>query len=170
MKKQTTNSIVSVMLFVALLTSFTHATLFSQSLPADTSSHFSGSGNCVMCHSAEGSTFITQSGEDISPPSLWRSTMMANAAKDPLRQAKFSAEVTAHPALQAVIEDKCTTCHAPMGRTEAVYHDAEHFSLANALADPDRNLLRVETDTEDDEAIRKTVEELGYVFKGRLGI
>ncbi|MEZ4765321.1 MAG: hypothetical protein R3C26_19700 [Calditrichia bacterium] len=39
--------------------------------------------------------------------------MMANA-KDPLFRAKVSAEVAENPALQAVIEDKCTTCHAPI--------------------------------------------------------
>ncbi len=45
--------------------------------------------------------------------------MMANAAKDPLWQAKVSSEVLRNPALQSVIEDKCATCHMPMARTQA---------------------------------------------------
>ena len=50
----------------------------AQTLPVDTSALFSGSGNCSMCHGAEGTTLVTQTGEDISPISTWRSTMMAN--------------------------------------------------------------------------------------------
>lgn len=45
--------------------------------------------------------------------------MMANAAKDPLWQAKVSSEVRRTPALQSVIEEKCATCHMPMARTQA---------------------------------------------------
>ena len=45
--------------------------------------------------------------------------MMANAAKDPLWQAKVSSEVLRNPALQAVIEEKCATCHMPMAKTQA---------------------------------------------------
>ena len=101
-------------------------TSYAQSLPSDISTLFSGSGNCSMCHSAEGATFVSLSGEDISPVSTWRSTMMAHAAKDPLWQAKVTAEVAENPHLQPVIEDKCITCHAPMGRTESIYHGSDH--------------------------------------------
>ena len=45
--------------------------------------------------------------------------MMGNAAKDPLWQAKVSSEVLRNPALQSVIEEKCSTCHMPMARTQA---------------------------------------------------
>lgn len=109
---------------------------FSQTLPMESSSLFSGSGNCQMCHSAEGTTLVSSTGADISPLSTWQSTMMANASKDPLWQAKVTAEVSAHPALQSVIEDKCTTCHAPLGRTEAIYHGAEAFAFSQVSADP----------------------------------
>jgi hypothetical protein len=53
-------------------------------------------------------------------PTHWRSTMMANAAKDPIWQAKVSSEVVRFPALQEVIEKKCITCHMPMAETQAV--------------------------------------------------
>jgi hypothetical protein len=45
--------------------------------------------------------------------------MMANAAKDPVWQAKVSSEVVRFPALQAVIEKKCVSCHMPMAKTQA---------------------------------------------------
>lgn len=106
-----------------------------QSLPVDKSTLFSGSGNCSLCHSAQGNVLVA-AGEDISPVSTWRSTMMANADRDPLWQAKVTAEVAENPHLGAVIEDKCTTCHAPMGHTEAIHTGADHFPLAQALTDP----------------------------------
>lgn len=77
--------------------------------------HFVGSGNCASCHSS----LQDASGQDVSIDSHWRSTMMSNAAKDPLWQGKVSSEVERNPALQSVIEGKCATCHMPMARTEA---------------------------------------------------
>jgi len=108
----------------------------SQELPRQKSHLFSGSGNCAVCHRAGNGAFTTSSGTDISPTELWRSTMMANAFKDPLWQAKVAAEVTAHSALQSPIEDKCTTCHAPMGRTEAIFNGSTSYSFLQAVADP----------------------------------
>jgi len=110
--------------------------LGAQSLPTETSTLFSGAGNCAQCHIAGSGVFTTQAGTDISPTTLWRSTMMANAARDPLWQAKVTAEVAEHPDLQTVIEDKCTTCHMPMGKTEAIHNGAAHFSFDDGLADP----------------------------------
>jgi hypothetical protein len=115
------------LLFVVTL--IVTSTILAQNLPIETSILFSGSGNCVMCHSANQTTFLTKAGKDISPIFLWRATMMANAAKDPLWQAKVTAEVAELPALQSVIEDKCTTCHMPMRKTEVIYHGVEHFTL-----------------------------------------
>jgi hypothetical protein len=77
---------------------------------------FSGSGNCAMCHSS----LRDSAGNDVSIDTQWRSTMMANAAKDPLWQAKIESEVTRNPALQPVIEEKCSRCHTPMAHTQAV--------------------------------------------------
>ncbi len=110
--------------------------LYAQNLPTSKSTLFSGSGNCAVCHSAGTGTFITSTGRDISPVALWQASMMAHSAKDPLWQAKVSAEVAAHPALQEIIEDKCTTCHMPMGKTEAVHNGAAHFPVATGFADP----------------------------------
>jgi hypothetical protein len=77
---------------------------------------FIGSGECAFCHTALSDT----AGNDVSIDTHWRSTMMANSGKDPLWQAKVASEVQRNPALKAVIEDKCATCHLPMARTEAV--------------------------------------------------
>ena len=84
-------------------------------LSAFTTADFSGPGTCTLCH--EG--LWDEAGADVSLTTAWRSTMMANAAKDPVWQAKVSSEVARFPALQAVIEKKCVACHMPMAKTQA---------------------------------------------------
>jgi hypothetical protein len=106
-----------------------------QPLNTGQTAHFSGSGHCSMCHTGSGAAMM-EDGQDISPITHWRSTMMANSARDPLWRATVSAEVAAHPALQDVIEDKCTTCHAPMGHAEASFNGALPYSIAEMEADP----------------------------------
>ena len=69
-----------------------------------------------MCHGG----LWDAADNDVSIDSHWRSTMMANGAKDPLWQAKVASEVARHPNLAGMIEDKCATCHMPMARTQAV--------------------------------------------------
>ncbi len=95
--------------------------------------HFAGSGNCATCH-----TDLTDSaGNDVSIDSHWRSTMMANAAKDPLWQAKVSSEVARTPALQEVIEGKCVTCHMPMANIEATTAGDPALMLDDGFSHPD---------------------------------
>lgn len=101
---------------------------FSQPLPTNTSSIFSASGNCQNCHTGNGA-ILSENGIDISPITDWRSTMMANSAKDPLWRAKVSAEVAENPALQSVIESKCTKCHSPMGYTQAIHDGQSGYSI-----------------------------------------
>ncbi len=125
---------VGILLFFAFLSSGQ-----AQTLPTQTSTIFSGSGNCALCHqpgSPNTSALLNSRGKDVSPVTLWRSTMMANATKDPFWQAKVSAEVTANPHLKSVIEDKCTTCHSPLGRTEAIYNGSSGYTMAEMNADP----------------------------------
>lgn len=86
------------------------------SLSIFTTDDFSGSGNCALCHSGR----IDSTGQDVSMDRQWRSTMMANSAKDPLWQAKISSEVSRNPELRTIIEDKCSRCHTPMARVQAV--------------------------------------------------
>ena len=76
---------------------------------------FSGSGICAMCHSG----LTDEAFNDVSNDAHWRSTMMANAAKDPLWQAKISSEVNRNPHVKEIIEDKCSRCHMGMARYQA---------------------------------------------------
>jgi hypothetical protein len=108
----------------------------SLDLPRGKSTLFSGSGQCASCHQSDGTALTDPFGANISPPDQWRATMMANAAKDPVWRAKLSTEISANPALRTVIEDKCTTCHAPMGRVEALFHGADHYTVEEMVQDP----------------------------------
>ncbi|MGQ1787070.1 T9SS type A sorting domain-containing protein [Saccharicrinis sp. GN24d3] len=106
------------------------------SLPSETSTLFSGSGNCALCHSGSDGVLINSVGRDVSPIYHWQSSMMGNSAKDPYWLAKVSSEVEENPHLKEMIEDKCATCHAPMGRTEAIYNGQTYYSLIEVLSDP----------------------------------
>ncbi len=109
--------------------------LSQPALPTDSTSLFAGSGICQTCHESDGSIMM-ENGEDISPVTTWRSAMMAHSAKDPLWQAKVTAEVEDVPHLQAVIEDKCTTCHAPLGHTQAIHDGADAYPFNDMLNSP----------------------------------
>nr|MCU0734594.1 hypothetical protein [Methylotetracoccus sp.] len=87
----------------------------SGGLPTFVSEHFSGSGNCTLCHN----NIRDGQGNDVSIETDWSSTMMANAARDPLWRAKVRSELNRNPHLAHVINDKCTRCHAPMANFEA---------------------------------------------------
>jgi hypothetical protein len=71
---------------------------------------FTHSENCVACHN----NLTTPSGEDVSIGSTWRSTMMANSARDPYWQAAVRRETIDHPKHAEAIEDECAACHMPM--------------------------------------------------------
>uniref|UniRef100_A0A832DGH2 T9SS type A sorting domain-containing protein n=1 Tax=Ignavibacterium album TaxID=591197 RepID=A0A832DGH2_9BACT len=115
-------------------------TIFSQGLPLPFGRTiiFSGSGNCAMCHTGDG-TILSQNGVDISPPTYWRSTMMANSSKDPFWRAVVAEEVHNYPQLQQTIETTCTRCHAPMGYTEALYNGQNNYSISQLKQDPIAN-------------------------------
>ena len=93
---------------------------------------FSGPGTCVLCH--EG--LRDEAGTDVSLTTAWRSTMMANAAKDPVWQAKVSSEVARFPMLQAVIEKKCVSCHMPMAKTQAEAEGQTVAAQGDGFFDP----------------------------------
>jgi hypothetical protein len=122
--------------FLAAVLIAAAASFVSRDLPTKTSTLFAGSGVCATCHSSSEAALIDAAGNDVSPPSDWRASLMANAARDPLWLAKVSTEIEANPALQSIIEDKCTTCHAPMGRTQAIYDGAAGYTMEELLQDP----------------------------------
>ena len=76
---------------------------------------FAGSGNCATCHSK----LVSDKGEDVSIDKDWRSTMMANSAKDPLWQAKVHSEILRTPSISDAVQQKCSRCHMPMANVEA---------------------------------------------------
>ena len=71
---------------------------------------FAPSTECVACHNG----LSTGDGEDISIGTMWRSTMMANSARDPYFQAGLRRETMDHPSRAGEIQDECAGCHAPM--------------------------------------------------------
>jgi len=90
-------------------------------------SAFVTSSQCIACHAQ----LTAPTGEDISIGADWRTTMMANSARDPYWHAAVRREVLDHPAAQAAIEDKCSTCHMPMARYDAAAAGGQGQVFAN---------------------------------------
>jgi hypothetical protein len=80
--------------------------------PHQALSLFTHSENCVACHN----NLTTPNGDDVSIGSTWRSTMMANAARDPYWHAGVRRETIDHPSHAAEIQDECAACHMPMAQ------------------------------------------------------
>jgi len=96
-----------------------------------TSLHFSGSGNCRMCHN----DLFDENGTDVSIEKSWSSTSMAHAGRDPIWRAKVSSELARNPQLASIINNKCSRCHTPMANTEADYN-GDTPSILTDLRDP----------------------------------
>ena len=73
-------------------------------LPDTSNALFTGSGKCAGCHGTDpnmlsslvGQTFPAvpmPNGHDVNPTDEWRSSLMANSAKDPFWRAKVAHEV-----------------------------------------------------------------------------
>lgn len=114
------------------------AMVLDTSLPEGYNNLFAGSGVCLKCHGFDtlGVASVDMNGQDVNVVSDWRSTMMANSAKDPFWRAKVSHEVLLYPQHQEAIEHKCTSCHAPLGHFDAVHSGAGSYSIAEMVADP----------------------------------
>jgi len=70
-------------------------------------------------------------GNDVSIDMDWAGTAMANAARDPIWQAKVESEVNRNPQIQSVIEQKCMRCHTGMA-----YYQSKTDGTAQALLGP----------------------------------
>jgi hypothetical protein len=88
---------------------------------------FVTSDRCMACHNG----LTTPAGEDVSIGSSWRSSMMANAARDPYWQAGVRREVLDHPTAAAAIQNECAACHMPMARYDAKVRGAQGRVFAN---------------------------------------
>ncbi len=99
---------------------------------------FSTSGNCAFCHNTDFGV-NTVKGKDVSQSSQWRSTMMANAFKDPFFRAKVDAELASvkDKNIQKAAADLCLKCHAPMGFTQSGFENKQgEYSFEKANGDP----------------------------------
>ncbi len=76
---------------------------------------FAHSDQCMACHNG----LTAASGEDISIGFDWRSSMMANSARDPYWQAGVRREIMDHPGAREAIENECSICHMPMTAYQA---------------------------------------------------
>lgn len=100
--------------------------------------HFATGRTCALCHSgAEQATALKDAqGRSVAPFDLWRGTMMANSARDPLWRAQVAAEVAAVPSeARAEVVGECLRCHASMASHEARLR-AEPPPGLEVLADP----------------------------------
>ncbi|MDX1824601.1 MAG: hypothetical protein R3354_07770, partial [Thiohalomonadales bacterium] len=119
----------------------------------DTAGVFSAASTCTNCHRASTDQDLTiptvmrsplqDNGEDISPTTQWRHSIMAHSFDDPYFQAKVQEETDIFPHLAGFIEDKCLTCHSPMGRTNA--HHTETNLTEDASCPLDDGCYRLDT-------------------------
>ena len=110
-------------------------------LPTGMSDMFMGSGRCAGCHGVDQDVsnpplaLVDGEGVNVGPAENWRATMMANSAKDPMWRAKLAHETLVNPGHAGELTNKCTSCHAPMGRFEAAHDGVEFFTTEMLDAD-----------------------------------
>lgn len=110
----------------------------SDTLAFGQNTYFMASGNCGGCHGHDPSAYsmVTTDGRDVNVVDAWRSSIMANAARDPFWRAKVKHETLMNPAHQIALEDKCTKCHAPMGNFESHFTGQGMYAIATMVQDP----------------------------------
>jgi hypothetical protein len=111
-------------------------------LPSERGELFAASGVCSVCHTSN----FDEGGANVSIDTLWRSSMMANSTRDPYWRATFSSEQLKHPDYQAVIEDKCLSCHAPMAHTTVVADGEAPKGFDGGVLTPDHPLYTLALD------------------------
>lgn len=101
---------------------------------------------CARCHenSSRAIAMRDSRGQRVAPFDLWRSTMMANSARDPFWRAVMSAEISSFPTRRHEIESKCLKCHTPLA-DRAGLDDHGSGSVAHLL-DCDSELGRAARD------------------------
>ncbi len=99
--------------------------------------YFLPSSHCKECHGYDLTHLanVDENGNSVNLFDHWQSTMMANSARDPFWRAKVSHEILVDPSHAAELPDKCTSCHAPMGKYTSQFHGEAHYGLANLAFD-----------------------------------
>lgn len=94
--------------------------------------YFVTAGRCAGCHGHDslGIAMIAGEDEDVNVADDWRSTMMGNSARDPFFRAKIEHETLVNPGHAGAIENKCLSCHAPLGMHEERMLGHAPFTLA----------------------------------------
>lgn len=107
-------------------------------IPVDSNVLFPTSKLCSGCHGKDSleRAMVTTGGVDVNVYDDWRSSIMANSAKDPFWRAKVSHEILVNPAHSLDLQDKCTSCHAPSGHYQAKLKDhAAYYTLDDVRTD-----------------------------------
>jgi hypothetical protein len=101
--------------------------------PIQPGQYFLHSNECKTCHGFDSLYYanIDANGVSVNVFDDWESTMMANSAKDPLWRAKVSHEILVNPSHSLELQNKCTSCHAPMGHYTSKYHGNTHYTIAD---------------------------------------
>lgn len=121
--------------FLALMLLTSGYLIYQEQLPVKINNWFSSSGNCEMCHGASSFALRDSKDNDVSPISLWRSTMLANSSKDPFWKAKVKHEGLSNPRHKEALENVCTRCHAPMGMLNAFLENTSAYNLESLKND-----------------------------------
>lgn len=122
-------SMIKGILALGILTLFAGFLVVTTELPAQSNTWFSSSGTCNLCHSTSEFALRDSKGTDVSPTDRWRSTMLANASKDPFWKAKVRHEGLENPSHKEALENVCTRCHAPMGMINAFLNSTGNYTL-----------------------------------------
>ena len=107
------------------------------STPLAPGQFFLHSENCRACHGYDSAQYanIDYSGTDINLFDDWEVSMMAMSGRDPLWRAKVSHEILVNPSHAAALQDKCTSCHSPMGRYTNFFHGKGPYLIDSLLTD-----------------------------------
>ncbi len=102
-------------------------------LPVGDNGLFIGSGKCAGCHGVDNAippiANLTSEGVHVSPAEDWRATIMALSARDPFWRAKVAHETSVNPDHAQELVNKCTSCHAPVGRFTALHNGQANYSI-----------------------------------------
>lgn len=104
-----------------------------QTGPIGPGEYFLPSTRCAGCHGKDslGWANVDENLVDVNLYDRWSASMMANSGRDPLWRAKVSHEKLVNPAHGLALEDKCTSCHAPMGHFNAHFNGASNYTIAD---------------------------------------
>ncbi|MBL7882534.1 MAG: T9SS type A sorting domain-containing protein [Bacteroidia bacterium] len=105
--------------------------------PIQMGQYFLHSSHCSGCHGYDSlqQANILEDGSDVNLVDRWQTSMMALSARDPLWRAKVSHEILVNPSHATALQNKCTSCHAPMGRYTAMFHNNQDYGIAELETD-----------------------------------